>query len=114
MPDALAPLRDGDLEQFVDLPQSALDCDHFLALLDQQVLLELIAAEHLEHQPAQVADAVLARPDEGSPFAPQRARRRNTLGSGRSGRTALGGSLRGPLAEPVEQGDSCHRRRESI
>ena len=32
----------------------------------------------------------------------------------RSGGTALGSSLRGPLAEPVEQGDSCHRRRESI
>ena len=117
MPDAFAPLRDGDLEQLVDLPQALLDRDHLLALLDQQVLLELVAAEHLEHQPAEVADALLARPDEGSPFASQRARRRNALAAGGVGGPLSGAGaepLRGLLAEHLEQGDSCHRRRESI
>jgi hypothetical protein len=69
MSDAFAPLRHGDLEQLVDLTEAPLDRDHLLALLDQQVLLELVAPEHLEHQPAEVPDAFLARPDEGTPFA---------------------------------------------
>ena len=112
--DAFAPLRDGDLEQLVDLTQPPLDRDHLLALLDQQVLLELVAPEHLEHQPAEVADALLARPDEGAPLAPERAGRRNAPGPRRRRRRALRSILRGPLAEPVEQGDSCHRAGASL
>src|SRR5262249_940996 len=113
--DALAPLVDGELEQPVDLTQPALDREHLLALLDQEVLLELITAVHLEHEPTEVADPLLPRPDERPALAPERPRRRNAARARRLGRLdlglALGRSLRGPLAEPLDQ---CHWARASL
>ena len=86
--------------------------DHLLALLDQQVLLELVAPEHLEHQSAEVADALLARPDEGAPFAPERARRRNTLGSGRSRGPPSGAASAGRLRNLSSRAIRAIGRRE--
>jgi len=40
--------------------QALVEGDELVAALDQQILTELVAAEHLEHETAEVAQAFLA------------------------------------------------------
>jgi hypothetical protein len=106
---ALATGCDRRLEQRVDVTKTLLDRYHLETLLNEQVLAELIAAIHLEHQAAQVADPFLARPDERPALTAKRTWRRDSaLGHRRRLGCGLGGCIRGPPAETVEQRWSCH------
>jgi DNA-directed RNA polymerase specialized sigma24 family protein len=74
------------------------------AAVDEQVLPELVAAVHLEHQSAEVAEPLLAHEQERAPLTPELARRRERAPDG-TRRSGLGGCIeRGRAAEP-------HRRR---
>jgi hypothetical protein len=57
------------LEQLVDLTDPLLEDEHFLALLEEQVLPEALSAHHLERKPAQVADSLLAHTVQRTPLA---------------------------------------------
>src|SRR5439155_26237721 len=48
--------------------------DELGAAVDDQVLAELVAPVHLEHQAAEVPDPLLAEAQEGPPVPPQLAR----------------------------------------
>jgi hypothetical protein len=64
--------RQRGLEQGVDLTEAVLDRDYFQALLDEQILAETVTAVHLEHEAAEIADALLAGAHEGTALAAQR------------------------------------------
>ena len=102
-PTRRAPLGDGGSSSSSISPQALLDRDHLQALLDQEVLLELVAPVHLEHQAAEVADPLLARADERPPLAPQHARRRKTSAPGRASEDARAPSP----APPRAAGGTC-------
>jgi hypothetical protein len=51
--------------------QSLIQRDQLVAALDQQVLPELVAAEHLEHQPAEISEPFLAHAQERATLAPE-------------------------------------------
>ena len=63
-------------EQLVDLEQTILDRDDLGGLLVDEVLAEPVLAVHLEHEPSEVPDALLAVAEEHSPLAAERARGR--------------------------------------
>ena len=91
-------------EQGVELGEALFELHQFDASVDEQVLAELIAAVHLEHQPAEVAEAVLTGGEEQTTLTPELARRRERAPDG-TRRSGLGGCIeRGRAAEP-------HRRR---
>jgi hypothetical protein len=47
-------------EQRVELLQAFIEGDQLVAAFDDQVLAELVSAKHLQHQSAQIAQALLA------------------------------------------------------
>jgi len=55
-----APGRDGCCEKRVELLEPLVQRKQLVAPLDQEVLSKLVAPEHLENQPAEVAEPVLA------------------------------------------------------
>ena len=63
-------------EEHVELVDPRLEPDQLGAALEQQVLAEAVAPVHLEREAAQVAELLLAQPQEGAALAPQLARRR--------------------------------------
>jgi hypothetical protein len=52
--------RDRRREQGVQLLQALVERDQLVAALDEQVLAELVAAEHLQHEAAEVAETLFA------------------------------------------------------
>ena len=60
------------------------------ALLEEQVLTEAVAADHLQREPAEIADALLAHAAQRTPFAPELARR----GGASAGPPGAGGTGR--------------------
>ncbi|HYY02676.1 MAG TPA: hypothetical protein VE736_02220 [Gaiellaceae bacterium] len=54
--------------------QALVERDELVASLDQQVLSELVAPIHLEHQPAEVAKPILAHPKQRTALAAKDAR----------------------------------------
>ena len=87
-------------EQVIDLAQAILDRDHLETPLLEQILAEPVAAVHLEHQPAQVADALVAGARERTSLAAQRT----GVGAGVRGDSAVALVL---AQEASEQ--ACHR-----
>ena len=89
------PNRDGSRQQCVQLLQPLVESDQLVATLDQQVLTELVAAEHLEHQPAEIPQPLLAHSEQRPTLSPElagmgegaawRARSRRTDGRPLSG-----------------------------
>jgi hypothetical protein len=79
------PDRDGCCQQRVELLQAFVERDQLMAALHQQVLAELVAAEHLQHETAEIAEALFADTKECTTFlaelpwmgksTPRRARR---------------------------------------
>jgi hypothetical protein len=53
--------------------QPLLQPDQVDAAADEEILAELVAAVHLEHQAAQVAESLLACAQERTPLPPQLA-----------------------------------------
>jgi hypothetical protein len=71
--------RHGDrVEHRVKLVQALLERDDLAALLDQQLVPKVRASVHLERQPAEVADSLLARLDDDPSLAAQSSRRRGS------------------------------------
>ena len=66
------------LEHRVELAKPVLERDDLPALLDQQLVAEARAPVHLQRQPAEVADTLLARLHDRAPLAPERPGRRRT------------------------------------
>ena len=98
------PDGDGCCQQCVELLQALVQCDQLVAALDEQVLAELVAAEHLQHEAAKVAEALFADAKQRAPLFPQLARMRQ--GSARrAGRT---GASDHPLILAAE---ACKQRR---
>src|SRR5262249_11405082 len=85
-----------------------------LAALDHEVLPELIAPVHLEHQAAEVADAGLARLQKEAPLAAELACVREGASNGHwlrsRGRRGLGGVLwlRVPTPPSADRGWAGH------
>jgi hypothetical protein len=52
------------------------DLEQLLAALKDEVLAEPVATEHLEQEPAEVAQPLLAELEQGAPLAAQHAGRR--------------------------------------
>ena len=67
-----------------------LEPDQLRAPLEQQVLAEPVAPVHLEREPAEIAETLLANAQERTPLTPQRARRRHAVPSLRGGVAAAG------------------------
>ena len=88
-----APPRCG--EHLVELVQPGVQAEQLVAALGEEVLAEAVLPVHLEHQPAEIAQPLVARALDGAPFAADHARRRQC--------TARRGGMRGS-AEAVEQG----------
>ena len=63
------------LEHRVELGKPLLERDDLAALLDQQLVAEARAPVHLEREPTEVPDPLLARLYDRPPLAPQRSRR---------------------------------------
>ena len=63
----------GAADERVDLRDAGLDRDELGAALDDEPFVELVAAVHLERQPAEVAEPLLAQEEERSALAPQLA-----------------------------------------
>ncbi len=81
----------------VELRQALLEPDELGATVDEQVLAELVAAVHLEHETAEVAQASFAQLEERAALAAHLARGRqrapDRAGRGRGrrrGRLAVG------------------------
>ena len=71
---AAAPQPPRALEQRVDLARARLDRDELGAALDDERLVEVIAAVHLEREAAELAQPVLAEEQERPALAPEVAR----------------------------------------
>ena len=61
-------------EQDVELVDARFEPDQLGAALEQQVLAEAVAPVHLEREPAEVAQLLLAQPQERAALAPELAR----------------------------------------
>jgi hypothetical protein len=96
--------RDRGCEQGVELLQALIERDQLVAALDQQVLAELVAAKHLEHEAAEVAKALFADSKQRAPLLPERTRMRK-CSARRPGRA---GALGYPLILAAE---ACKQRR---
>ena len=68
-------VRPGRAEQGVELVDPGLEPDQLGAALEQEVSAELIAPVHLEREPAEVAQLLLAQAHQGAALAAQVARR---------------------------------------
>jgi hypothetical protein len=67
------PDGDGCCEQGVELLQAFVERDQLVAALDEQVLAELVAAKHLEHEAAEVAEALFPDAKKRAPLLPELA-----------------------------------------
>jgi hypothetical protein len=102
-----SPDGDRSREQCVQLLQPLVERDQLVAPLDEQILAELVAPEHLQHQPAEVAQALLANPEQGATL-PSKLTWMGQRPAGRPrGRRADGGPLTG-AAETSEQRGPRH------
>jgi hypothetical protein len=63
--------RDRRYEKRVELPQSFIQREQLLAPLDEEVLTELVAAEHLQHQPAEIAQALFSHSEQRTALLPE-------------------------------------------
>jgi hypothetical protein len=72
------PDGDSGCKQRVELLQALVERDQLVAALDQQVLAELVAAEHLEHEAAEVAQALFADAKQRTALLPELARMRES------------------------------------
>jgi hypothetical protein len=63
-------------EEAIDLTQPSLDRDDLRGLLLHEVLPEAILLVHLDHQPTEVANPLLAIADKRAALSPQPAGRR--------------------------------------
>src|SRR5204862_4657269 len=81
------PGRNSRREQRVELLEAVVECNELVAPLDQQVLAELVASVHLQHQPAEIAQALLANTPQRAPLAAELARmwQRPSSGTGTVG-----------------------------
>src|SRR5205823_9288910 len=88
--------RDGHGEQCVELLKPLVERNQLVAAVDQQVLPELIAPEHLEHQSAEVAKPLLAGAKQRAPLSSQQSgmRQRPPGRDLRSGGSRVGGSAK--------------------
>jgi hypothetical protein len=77
--------------------------DQLGAPLQQQVLAEAVAPVHLEREAAEIAQLLLAEPEERTPFAPQVA----------GGRRRSPARRRRPSSQESSQGRKAHHVRES-
>jgi hypothetical protein len=84
----------GHREERVELLQPLVEREELVAPVDEEVLPELVAPVHLDHQPAQVAQPLLPRSQEGAPLAAEdaRVRQRPPCRTGRRSRSALAGA----------------------
>src|SRR5207253_6101581 len=98
-------------EQLVEVVQPLLDADDLGRLLVDEVLAEPILAVHLQDEPAEVADPLLAQPHERAPLAAQLARRRQR--SPARGRRLLV-LLRGRLGAHAQAVDERRHRRPNL
>src|SRR3954471_1442144 len=55
-----APRRNRRGEERVEFLQPVVESEELVTAIDEEVLAELVSPEHLEHQPAEVAQALLA------------------------------------------------------
>src|SRR5581483_1198165 len=79
-------------EQRVELGEALLELAELDAAVDEQVLAELVSAVHLEHQPAEVAQPLLAHREEAPPLAPELRDRREGPADGARRRRRCGSS----------------------
>ena len=105
-------------ERTVELLDPLFDADELRALLEEELRLQPVALVHLEHQPAEIADPVLTRADERTPFPPHLAGRRRAALLGRRGRRGLLGHLPSSWiglrrGAPHQTVTKSHRGRES-
>jgi hypothetical protein len=91
-------------EQRVELLQTLVERDQLVAPLDEQVLAELVAAKHLEHQPTEIAQALLAHTQERAALAAELA----GMGEG-AARRALRPRARGSASALAAE--ACEQRR---
>jgi hypothetical protein len=61
-------------EERVELLQPLIEREQLVAALDHEVLPELVPAEHLEHETAEITEPLFPRAEECPPFAPENAR----------------------------------------
>jgi hypothetical protein len=83
----MAARHGGDQER-VEVGEPLFDGDELSAAVDEEVLAELIAPVHLEHEAAEVAQARFAQLEQGAAFAAELAGRGHgaSHGTGRCGR----------------------------
>src|SRR5204862_3759419 len=67
------PAGRGGRDERVELEDPLLERHELRALLEYELLAVVVAAVHLEHQPAEVADPLLPRLQERSPLAAESA-----------------------------------------
>lgn len=96
--------RDRGREQGVDLVQPLVEGEQFVAALDEEVLTELVTAEHLQHEPAEIAEPFLANPQQCPPLLAQLAGMRQRPPR----RTGRADARRFPLLLAAE---ACQQRR---
>ena len=82
-------------EQDVELVDARLEADQLRAALEQQILAEAVAPVHLEREPAEVAQLLLAQPQERAALAAELARGRRVPAG-----VAAGGAARPAPAAP--------------
>jgi hypothetical protein len=56
--------RDRRREQRVELLQPFVESKQLVAAFDEEILPELVAAEHLQHEATEIAQALLAHPQK--------------------------------------------------
>src|SRR6185503_13861610 len=87
------PARDGGGEECVEVGEPLLEPLQLDATVDEEILPELVATVHLEHQPAEVAEPLLARLEQCASLAPELAGGRQCAPNGarrRGGRSGCG------------------------
>ena len=98
-------------EERVQLLQPLVEGDELVAALDQQVLAELVAPEHLQHQAAEIAEPFLARAQQCAPLPPELAWMRQRASRRRPGRAtadalSYGENVQAAMAAPRDQCNS--------
>ena len=68
-----ASRRHGRCEQRVEFLQTLVEREQLVAAVDQEVLAELVAPVHLEHQSAKVTQPLFAGAQQRASLAPQQA-----------------------------------------
>ena len=65
----------GGAQHFVELGETPVELDELRATLSHELVVEAVLAEHLENEPAKVAQAVVPNLEQGTSLAAQRAGR---------------------------------------